>query len=119
MLNSINLMGYLAQDPDLRATTQGKSVCRFTVANVRPKEPGQTEYGVDFLQVLAKDKTADFVGKWFKKGDPIVVMGRLQADVQVDSDGRSSKIYEIIAHGVDFVPKKKGEQPKPSGSAPF
>lgn len=107
MLNNITLVGYLAHDPDLRATVpEGKSVCRFTVANTRPKTATK-EREVDFIDIVTMNKTADFVNKWFKKGDPISLVGRLQTYILVQDDGRSKKVYEIHASSVDFVPKVK------------
>lgn len=107
MLNNITLVGYLAHDPDLRATVpDGKSICRFTIANTRPKTATK-EREVDFIDIVTKNKTADFVNKWFKKGDPISLVGRLQTYVYVEKDGRSKKTYEVHASSVDFVPKMK------------
>jgi len=62
---------------------------------------------VDFIDIVALYSTAEFVNKWFHKGDPIVVTGRLQSQVQVQDDGRSIKKYEILASSVDFCPTQK------------
>lgn len=113
MLNSITVMGYMAADPDLRMTPAGKSVCRFTIGNTRPTKDRE----VDFLDIVAYNSSADFVNKYFKKGNPIVVVGRLQTQHLVNSkDGRTTKIYEIAATSVDFVPKAKE---KPAEEFPF
>ena len=107
MLNNITLVGYLAHDPDLRsAMTTGKSVCRFTIANTRPKTATK-EREVDFIDIVTMNKTAEFVNKWFKKGDPISLVGRLQTYTLVQDDGRSKKVYEVVASSVDFVPRAK------------
>jgi len=106
MLNNISIIGYLARDPDLRATPTGKSICRFVIANTRPKAATK-EREVDFIDVVCLYSTAEFVNKWFKKGDPIVVVGRLQSQVEVQKDGRSIKKYEILANSVDFCPVQK------------
>ncbi len=106
MLNNINIIGYLAHDPDLRATPTGKSICRFAIGNTRPKAATK-DREVDFIDIVCLYSTADFVKKWFHKGDPIVVTGRLQSQVQVQNDGRSIKKYEILAGSVDFCPTQK------------
>lgn len=115
MLNNITLVGYLAHDPDLRSTPAGASICRFTIANTRPKTATK-EHEVDFIDIVAMNKTAEFVNKWFKKGDPISLVGRLQTQMQVQDDGRSKKVYEIFASSVDFVPRTKE---KADEEAPF
>lgn len=104
MLNNITIMGYLAIDPELRVTTAGNPVCRFAIGNTRPTK----EREVDFIEIVAMNKGAEFVNKWFKKGDSIVVMGRLQTQHLVNANtGRTTKKYEILASSVDFVPKPK------------
>lgn len=108
MLNNITLVGYMAHDPDLRSTINGSSICRFAVANTRPIVAGK-EREVDFIDVVALDKKAEFIGKWFKKGDPISIVGRLQTRFLVEEDGRSKKLYEVLVSAVDFVPKRKSE----------
>lgn len=118
MLNNIALEGYLANDPDLRtAISSGDSVCRFTIANTRPKTATK-EREVDFIDIVTRNKTAEFVNKWFKKGDPIALVGRLQTYTMVENDGRSKKTYEILASLVDFVPRKK-ETKAVDDEAPF
>lgn len=108
MLNNVSIMGYLVRDPNLSLSPTNKSVCKFIIANVRPKTVSK-EREVDFIDCIAGNKTAEFVKKWFKKGDPIVVVGRLQSQVMVGSDGRSNKVYEVNVISVDFVPPNKTE----------
>lgn len=107
MLNNIVVMGRLARDPDLRMTTNGKMVCLFTIANERPK--GGEIKEVDYLDVEAWNATAEFVDKWFKKGTPIVVIGRVQTRTYKDKEDRDRKVWFIVASGVDFVNSRKGE----------
>lgn len=112
MLNNISIMGYLAADPDLRSTPSGKSICRFAIGCTRPTK----DRDVDFFDIVTMNSTADFVNKWFKKGDPIVIVGRLQNQFKVESDGRTTKKVEVMASGVDFVPRIKE---KTDEQAPF
>lgn len=115
MLNNIVVMGYLVADPDLRMTPAGKSVCRFSIGNTRPTKDRE----VDFLDIVTFNHTAEFVNKYFKKGNPIVISGRLQTQHLVDTkDGRSTKIYEIVANSADFVPKTKAKE-KTDDDLPF
>lgn len=108
MLNNLSIIGYLVRDPNLSLSPTNKSVCKFVIANMRPKTATK-EREVDFIDCIAGNKTAEFIKKWFKKGDPIVVVGRLQSQVLVGSDGRSNKVYEVNVITVDFVPPSKVE----------
>lgn len=118
MLNNITLVGRMVANPDTLAyTPKGRTVCRFTIAN-ETRKSGEKEKGVNFIEIAAFDKTAEFVHKWFKKGDPICVVGRLMTYVVVEKDGRSRKAYEVEAAAVDFVPRAK-EAPELNEEAPF
>lgn len=114
MLNNISLTGYMANEPDLRAMLTGGSICRFQVAVARPRTANE-DREVDFINVVTMNSTADFVNKFFKKGDPISLVGRLQSRTMVEEDGRSekvAKVYEVFAHTVEFVPKKAESAPE-------
>ena len=103
MLNNISIMGRLVRDPELRMTTTGKSVCYFTIANDRPFN-GAERKETDFIDVVAWNSKADFIGKNFNKGKTIIVTGRLQMRVYKDKDERSVKAFEIVADSAEFVP---------------
>jgi len=106
MLNNISIIGRLTKDPDVRKTPSGRSVCAFTIANERPKN-GQGEKEVDFLEVVAWNSSADFVGNYFKKGSPILVTGRLQTRAWKDKEGNNRQAWNIVANTVEFVPTSK------------
>lgn len=121
MLNNITIMGRLVKDPDVRKTTSGKSVCTFTIANERPKQ-NDSEKVTDFLDVTVWNNTAEFVGKYFTKGKPIIATGRLQTRTWKDDDGKNRKEYVIMASQVEFVPIEKGasvEEPINDDELPF
>ena len=72
-MNSISISGRLTKDPELRRTQSGTAVCSFSVAVDRPGVKDKT----DFIDCVAWDKRAEFVSKYFLKGDPIEVNGVL------------------------------------------
>lgn len=118
MLNNITLVGRFVATPDTLAyTPKGRTVCRFTIANETMKS-GTKDKDVNFIDIATYDKTAEFVHKWFKKGDPICIIGRLMTYVVVEKDGRSRKAYEVHASSVDFVPRAK-EPNELNEEAPF
>ena len=101
MLNVVALQGRLARDPELRQTQTGKSVCNFTIACDRGRD--QT----DWLDVVAWDKTAEFICKYFQKGSMILVEGRLQSRKYQDKNGNSRTAVEVVAGSVNFCGGKQ------------
>ena len=103
------IMGRLTADPELRATLSGTSVCTFTIACNRPAKSGE-EAKADFLDIVTWRGTADFVNKWFSKGDAIIINGRLQTRLYEDKNGNKRKAVEVIAEGVNFAGSKNKEK---------
>lgn len=106
MLNKAILMGRLTHDPELRHTGTGKPVATFTVAI-------DNGYGenkkTDFINCVAWNKTAEFVAKWFSKGQMIIVEGRISTRTWDGNDGRKNYATEVVAHEVQFGESKKTE----------
>ena len=107
-MNNVTLIGRLAADPELKTTGSGVSVTNFAIAVDRKGTKGETKI-TDWLDIVAWRNTAEFVCKYFHKGDPIVITGSVQARMWEDGDGKKRKTVEIIADSVEFVPKAKGE----------
>ncbi|MBQ6846810.1 MAG: single-stranded DNA-binding protein [Oscillospiraceae bacterium] len=105
MLNKVILMGRLTKDPELRHTQSGLPVVSFSLAVDRGfKADGQS---VDFINIVAWRNTAEFVAKWFSKGQLVAVSGRLQARTYKDREGSSRVITEVVADEVYFAEKKR------------
>lgn len=103
-INSVFLSGNLTKDPELRSTQTGKQVCSFTVATNEGKDK------VEFHRCVAWEKTAEIVGQYCKKGNRLVVQGRLTTRKWEDSNGVEKYSTEIIAERVDLPPKAKNEE---------
>ncbi len=102
--NKVILIGNHTADPELRQTTSGKSVCNFTIAVNRPRadaEKGQQT--VDFINAVAWGTTAEFISKYFKKGNPILICGQLQSGSYTDSLGEKKYFTEVLTDEVSFV----------------
>lgn len=106
MLNKTILLGRLTSDPDLKQTNSGVSVATFTVAVERNYKSGDAKL-TDFIPCNAWRSTADFVAKYFHKGDMIAVDGTLQSDKYTDKDGNNRTSYRVIAENVSFCGGKK------------
>ena len=111
MLNCVVLMGRLVADPELKQTTSGTAVTSFTVAVERDYKSGE-ERQTDFIDVVAWRQTAEFVCKYFRKGDMIALQGSIQTRSYEYRNGNKRKAVEVIADKVSFC----GEKPKPESA---
>ena len=107
-MNSICLLGRLTADPELRNTPNGISVTNFDVAVDRSYTPKGQEKQVDFIPVQAWRQTAEFVCKYFHKGQRIALTGSLQTRSYTDRDGNKRTAYEVVADNVFFAESKNG-----------
>lgn len=119
MLNKAILMGRLTADPELRRTQSGTSVTSFTLAVGRTfQRPGEQQ--TDFIDIVAWGKTAEFVSKWFTKGQLVAVSGRIQVRNWEDKNGQKRRTFEVIADEAHFAePKREGGQPRETAPMPF
>ena len=110
MLNKAILMGRLVADPELRRTPNNNSVTSFTLAInrsfVRQGEQPQT----DFIDIVAWGKTAEFVSRYFVKGQQVAVAGRIQTRNWEDKQGNKRKSVEVVAEEVHFAESKRDSQ---------
>lgn len=119
MLNRITVQGRIVKKPELRVTQSGKSVASFTLAVERDyAAPGQ-DRETDFLDVNAWNQTAEFVGKYFDKGNMALVDGKLQIRNWTDKEGNKRRSAEIVAERVYFCGSKQSDgAPKSNNTAP-
>ena len=117
-VNKVFIIGNISTDLELKQTQSGTSVCSFNVAvNRYSKEPDAKK--VDFLTVVAWQQKAEFVSRYFKKGQAIVVVGRLENREWTDKQGNKRISTEIIAEEIDFVgSKESGDGGQPRTSVP-
>ena len=102
MLNNITIMGRLTADPEVKTTQNQVSVTSFSVAverNVKSKD-GNRE--TDFIPVVAWRGTADFISKYFRKGQMICISGELQSRKFEDKNGAKRTVWEVIASQAHF-----------------
>ena len=107
MLNVAVLMGRLTKDPELRQTPNGVSVTTFTIAVDRDYTPKGQERQADFINIVAWRSTAEFVCKYFHKGQLVAVQGPIQTRTYTDKDGIKRKAFEIVASNVHFAEPKR------------
>lgn len=105
-MNKVIMVGNLAIDPELTTTSNGLSVCRFSIAVNRRFANAEGEREADFFNCVAWRATADFVNKYFKKGSRIGIVGSLQSRNYEAQDGSKRYVTEIVAEEVEFVSAK-------------
>lgn len=120
MLNKVILMGRLTAAPELKYTPNNVAVCPFSVAVDRKYAKNVTERQTDFIQVVAWRSTAEFVSKYFTKGQMIGVCGSLQVRSWKDADGQNRYAAEVVADEVSFCGDRpqQDRQAAPEGFSP-
>ena len=102
--NKVILIGNMTADPELKQTTGGVSVCSFSIAvNRRFAKAEQGQQNVDFINIVTWRQQAEFVSRYFKKGNPILVCGQLQTRNWTDNQGQKRYTTEVVADEVSFV----------------
>ena len=110
MLNVVALTGRLVEDPELKTTGNGVSVCSFRIAVDRDYAPQGQERKAAFINVVAWRGTAEFVAKFFRKGQMIAVNGSIQTRQYEDRRGNKRTAVEVVAGSVSFC-GSKADQP--------
>ena len=105
MLNHITIQGRLTRDPEIRRTNSGKAVCSFTIACDKPGK----DSGASFIECVAWEKTADFIGNYFAKGSMVVLEGRLESRQYETKDNQKRTVLEVVVSQAHFCEKKKEE----------
>ncbi len=102
--NKVILIGNMTADPELKQTTSGTSVCSFSIAVNRPfAKADQGQQSVDFINIVTWRQRAEFVCRYFKKGNPILICGQLQTRSWTDNQGQKRSTTEVVADEVSFV----------------
>ena len=110
MLNHITIHGRLTDSPEIRKMDSGKAVCTFTLASDRDFSK---EKAADFINCVAWEKKAEFIGGYFDKGQEAVVSGRLQSRQYKDKEGKNRTAFEVVVENIDFCGKKdRAETPE-------
>lgn len=104
-MNSVQLVGRLTRDPEIKYTDGGSSVARFNIAVDRryKREDGDN---ADFINCVAFGKTAEFIEKFFIKGKRIGVTGRIQTGSYTNNDGNKVYTTDVVVETAEFTESK-------------
>lgn len=107
-MNKVILMGRLTKDPEVRYTQSSNTlVASFNLAvNRRFVKQGE-ERQADFVNIVAWSKIGEFCSKYFKKGQQVGIIGRLQTRNWEDDQGQKHYVTEVIAEEAYFADSKK------------
>lgn len=106
-MNRVTLIGRLTKDADVRYSTDGKCVAKYTLAVDRYKD------GADFIRCVAFGKAGEFAEKYLHKGMKIAIAGRIQTGSYQDKDGKTVYTTDVIVEEHEFC-EKKGEESAPA-----
>ena len=113
-MNSVCLMGRLTADIELKTTQSGVSVASFSVAVDRAFRAKDQERQTDFINCVAWRQTAEFISRYFRKGQRIALQGSLQSRSYTANDGSKRTVYEVVVDNAFFCESKGGQ----AGGAP-
>ena len=118
MLNRAILMGRLTRDPELKQTPNNVSVATFSLAVDRNYQADKNNKAADFINIVAWRHTAEFVSKYFTKGQLVAVEGSIQTRSYQDKDGNNRTAFEVVADQVYFAEKKNPNAAPSAGFVP-
>lgn len=109
-MNKVALVGRLTKEPELKLTSNLTPFCSFTIAVDRRFKDANGQRQTDFINCLAWKQTAQFIQKYFHKGNKIGIIGTLQTRSYDDANGQKRFVTEVIAEEVDFVESNNSNQ---------
>ena len=110
-MNKVVLMGRLTRDPEVRYTqTNNTVVASFSLAvNRRFVRQGE-ERQADFINIVAWSKLGEFCSKYFKKGQQVGIIGRIQTRTWDDDQGQKHYVTEVVAEEAYFADSKRDSE---------
>lgn len=105
-MNRVVITGNLTRDPELRQTQNGTTICEFSVAiNERSKDKDKAV----FITCKAFNRSAETIDKYFSKGKPILVEGKLDFETWQNKDGKTSSRVSVICERFEFIGGDKAQ----------
>ena len=119
-MNVVCLVGRLTADPELRQTPNGINVCSFSVAVQSSSKNPDGSYKADFINCVAWRQTAEFITRYFRKGQNIGLNGTIQTRTYQDKDtGKNRTAFEVVVNNTYFVESKGSSQSSYSNNNSF
>ena len=106
-MNKIILLGRLTKDTEIVTTSNMTMIGKFTLAVPRKYAKEDEERKTDFINIVAFGKQAEFAGKYFKKGQQVLVSGRAELNFYENDNGETRYAFQVVAEELDFADSKK------------
>lgn len=117
-MNKVLLVGNLTKDPELTTTTNGISVCRFSIAVSRRYVGASGERETDFINIVVWRGQAENCHKYLKKGSKCGIVGTLQTRSYDAQDGSKRYVTEVVADEVEFISTNRNQDGTSREDAP-
>lgn len=117
MINNVTLQGKLGKDIDLKYTQSGKAVGTTSIAVDRDFKNANGEKETDWVNLVFWGKTAETVANYFRKGDEILVVGRIQTRSYEDNSGGRKYVTEVVADKFSFTTGRKSQNTQDCGAS--
>lgn len=118
MLNNISIMGRITKDLEIKYTPNNNAVLSFSIACERDYVQKGQERQTDFIDCVAWNHAAQFLSKYFTKGDLVILTGSLQKRKWQDQNGNNRFVTEVIVSSVNFGGSKKEKDQQPAQQTP-
>ena len=106
-MNNATLIGRLTADPEIKRTQSGTAMVRFSIAVDRAYTKQGEEKQADFINCVAWDKKAEFICKYFSKGQKIALTGSIRTGSYTDKDGNQRITFDVWTDSVEFCESRK------------
>lgn len=116
-MNTVQLIGRLTRDPEVRYSQAGTAFANFSIAIDRGKDKEGNDKGADYPNIVCVGKTAELVETYLTKGRQVGIIGRIQTG-SYEKDGKKVYTTEVFADRIEFLgskteEKKEEQQPIP------
>lgn len=115
-MNKAILCGRLVRDPEVKYSQTGVAITNFTIAIDRPSKKDEPKQA-DFINCVAFQKQAEFIGNYFQKGRKMLLEGRIQTRNYENKEGKKVYVTEVIVNSVEFADSKP-EAPQQAATTP-
>ena len=106
-MNKVQIIGRLTKDPEVKYTQNQLPFCNFIIAVDRRFKDANGQRQADFIACVAWRATAGFIGKYFRKGSKIAVVGSIQTRSYEDQNGQKHLVTEVVVDEAEFVESKQ------------
>lgn len=117
-MNKVLLVGRLTKDPEIKLTQNQVQFCNFTLAVERRFKDANGNRQADFINCVAWKNSAQFIQKYFKKGDRIGIEGNIQTRSYDDQNGVKHFLTEVIVDAAEFVENNTAAEPQANEPTP-